>query len=563
MRAQLASLVCVGVFSCGTSPLLPGPGDGGDAGDASISDAGSPDAGLDCSQGVSASADIVLTERGPVRGVVAGGTRAFLGIPYVKPPVGALRWRAPETDFTCWSGVREATSWTPACPQILQAQGVPFDAGAPVEGQEDCLTLNVFTPAAPVDGGAPVMFFIHGGGNTGGSASEVVGATSIHLYDGRNLAARANAVVVTFEYRLGALGFLALSALDAESDDGISGNYGLADQQAALRWVQRNIARFGGDASRVMMFGESAGAVDTCMQLVSTGSSGLFSRAAMESGACQAVPIATKRLEGNTWLAGTGCASSPNVAACLRALTPEQLIRAYPVPVVVGGKKPEVSWGPVIDGVRIAQAPLDTLKNGAHAKVPLLVGSNGDETNLTMPLVTTEAESLAFVSALVGPTLAQSALNLYPTSTYGTPRKALVQLTTDAFFGCSARHAARAAARGQPGVGVYRYLFTRAPVALRGAFHGVELTYVFAHLADVTTSPSAADLAVESSVVNAWANFAATGNPNVTGAPAWALYSSTEPVQRLDSPVTEVKPWRNAECDFWDGVTQTSIPPPP
>lgn len=557
MRPQLVA-GCVFVMACGA----PATGtDGG--GDAGPNDAGTEvDAGLDCNGGIMAAHDLAFTEQGAVRGAVSStGARSFLGIPYAKPPVGSLRWRPPERELTCWSAVRDATQWGAKCPQLPQEQGQPFDAGAPLEGQEDCLTLNVFTPPA-TDGGLPVMVFIHGGGNTVGSASEPLGMTGAKLYDGAELATRGDVLVITLQYRLGALGYLALTALDTERDAGSSGNYGLLDQQLALGWVQRNAARFGGDPARVMLFGESAGALNTCMHLGLPGSAGLFHRALIESGSCNATPITTKRSEGTRWLAGTNCVAAADVPACIRALTPEQVVRAFPVQVVVGARKPEVSWGPVVDGVVMPLNPLDALRTGAGNAVPLIVGHNADETNLTTPLITTEAEYRAAVTTFVGTALTDQVLQLYPVATYGTPRRALVQVSTDGFFGCQARQASRAAALGHPTVPAWRYLFSRAPVAIRGAFHGVELPYVFQRIAALTPTPSPDDLAVEATLLGYWTRFAATGDPNGAAALTWPPVSSVEPIQRLDVTVSTQSAWRNTECDFFDAFAGVSIPAP-
>lgn len=550
------------VIVVGCSAPMPGedagvePVDAGfvDAGD--VEDAGVDAGAADCNAGATAAIDVAFTERGPVRGVASASSIAFLGIPYVKPPVGALRWRPPETDATCWAGVRDATQWGAICPQLEQAQGAPFDAGAPVQGNEDCLTLNVWKPVA-TDGGLPVMVFIHGGGNTGGSAAEEIGATGVKLYDGSLLASRGGVVVVSLQYRVGALGYLTLSSLDAESDAGVSGNYGLLDQQAALRWVQRNVAHFGGDPTKVLLFGESAGAVNTCMQLAAPGAAGLFHRAIIQSGSCTALTALEKRQEGAMWLTGTGCSDT----TCLRGLTPEALIRAYPVPVNVGSRRPPVSWNPNVDGVVLPRNPLEAVRDGEGAAVPVMVGHNLDETNLSMPLITTEAEYRAFVATLVGPTLVDDVVMRYPVATYGSPRRALVQVTTDAFFGCQARLASRAAVHGHPAIPSYRYLFSRAPQALRGAFHGVELPYVFQRLS--LLGGTADDLAVEAAMLSAWTRFATSGDPNGAGLLPWPATSSTEPMLQFDSALSTVGGWRNAECDFFASLGGISIPPPP
>lgn len=562
MRAPLLLAGVSFVLACGPNPSAV---DGGSGGGSAGADAGF-DAGLDCNAGTMAAADLAFTERGPVRGQVTAEGRAFRGIPFVKPPTGALRWRPPEEDSTCWAGVKDALQFGPQCPQLEQEQGTPFDAGAPVFGEEDCLTLNVFTPGgATPDAGLPVMVFIHGGGNTLGSAKEPLGMTGITLYDGTRLAQRGNVVVVTLQYRIGVLGYLSHPSLDVETDGGISGNFGLMDQQAALRWVKRNVAGFGGDPSRVLLFGESAGAVNTCTHLAMPGSAGLFQRAVVQSGSCNAALTPdVRRMESSTWLPGTGCAASADIPSCLRALTPEQLIRAYPVPVVVGSRRPAVSWGPVIDGRVVSEAPYEAMRNGRHLRVPLIVGSNLDETALSMPLITTEQEYRAAVASLAGPMLVDRITQqLYPTATYGTPRRALIQVTTDAFFGCQARLSTRSAALGNVGGPVYRYLFSRAIQPARGAFHGAELTYVFQKVSEALPNPPAPDVAVEASMLGAWTRFAATGDPNGIGAVAWPRYANTEPVLRIDGTPSVISGWRTAECDFWDSVTGLSVPAPP
>lgn len=539
-----------------------------------VDDAGSADSGIvdagqqpvDCNAGVLATAEVVPTERGPVRGLVSSEGRAFRGIAYVKPPVGALRWKPPQEDRACWPQVRDATQFGPKCPQLDQQQGMPFDAGAPFDGAEDCLTLNVFTPpAVSADAGLPVMVFIHGGGNTVGSAIEPAGTNDVLLYDGTRLALRGNVIVVTMQYRIGLLGYLSLPALDAETDGGVSGNYGLMDQQAALRWVQRNVRQFGGDPSRVLLFGESAGAVNTCTHLALPGSAGLFHRAIVQSGACSsALTPDVRRAEAARWLGGTGCASSADLAACLRGLSPEVLIRAYPVPVVVGGRRPDVSWGPVVDGRTLPEVPFQAMRAGRHHKVPLIVGSNLDETALTAPPITTEAEYRGYITAQLGPAVVDRVTTeLYPSATYGSPRGALIQVTTDVSFGCTARLSSRAAAQGQPGVPIYRYLFERAIVPARGAFHGVELAYLFQRLDQTLPFVPPADRTVQSAMLTYWTNFAATGNPNGAGVLAWPELGRSETLLRLDGTLSTGTGWRTTECDFWDSLSGISIPAPP
>jgi para-nitrobenzyl esterase len=381
----------------------------------------------------------------------------------------------------------------------------------------------------------------------------------VKLYDGTDLAARGGVVVVTFQYRVGALGFLTLAQLGAENDAGISGNYGLMDQQAAMRWVQRNIHHFGGDPANVTLFGESAGGVDTCMQLAAPGSAGLFHRAIMESGSCVALTAQEKRAEGATWLASTSCADT----ACLRALTPEQLIHAYPVSVNIGTKRGAVSWNPNVDGQVLPQNPLDALRAGTSHAVPFIMGTNADETNLSMPAVATEAQYQAYLVAQLGQTVADQVIAKYPVASYGTPRAALVQVTTDAFFGCQARMASRAAVLGHPDVPAYRYLFSRALVPARGAFHGEELPYVFQRLSRFVATVPADDATVEADLLALWTGFAKTGAPSAPALLTWPQVSHVEPTQQLDATLSTVSGWRNDECDLWDSLGGVDLPAPP
>ena len=223
-------------------------------------------------------AQIVTISSGQIQGQMNGNIYEFLGIPFATPPVGDMRWKAPvEPDD--WTEILNTTDFSPVCPQKKYEQG---DTTATMEGDEDCLYLNVWSPQLDA-GDLPVMVFIHGGGNQQGGASQETGGTV--MYDGKNLAERGNVVVVTIQYRLGPLGFLVHPGLDAENEEGISGNYGILDQILALKWVQKNISLFGGDPDKVMIFGESAGGVDVGDLLVSPLAAGLFSRAVIQSAA--------------------------------------------------------------------------------------------------------------------------------------------------------------------------------------------------------------------------------------------------------------------------------------
>lgn len=484
---------------------------------------------------------IVHTTAGAIEGVVQGETVAFLGVRYAEPPIGDARFRPPQPRG-CTPGLTPAHSKGPMCPQVEKnAQGMV----TAMLGEEDCLTLNVWTPQVD-DGGRPVLVFIHGGGNAVGSASDP-------LYDGAALAAAQDVVVVTVEYRLGALGFLTHPALAAESEDGVSGNYGLLDQILALRWVQDNIAGFGGDPTRVLLFGESGGAVDVCSLVGSPLAAGLFQRAIVQSGACRERALAKYEADiAGPWVAASGCAQAPDVAACLRALSVAEILTLQPdgYPSVAGLSQ---AWGPHVDGVVVPKPALSAMSDGTHNAMPLIFGANRDET-ANAPISLTVAEYEALVKATFG-ALADLVLAVYPASDYGDDgTAAYVALSSDVKFICNARRAARAADKGQDAP-VYRYHFAydaydAGPNMVKAAFHGLELVYIFGNWG--LYSPNAGDLALSQRLQGAWARFAATGDP--AGADlAWPVYVTAEDNGALlDEPPDLFQGVRTEQCDFWD-----------
>lgn len=515
---------------------------------------------------------VVRTDRGLLMGTRDGESLRWLGIPYAEAPTGARRWRPPAEVSACWSTPLDATQWPRACPQIPQRQGQAFDPMAPIEGQEDCLSLNVWRPAnAAPEAALPVMVFIHGGGNTVGSASEMTQNGS-RLFDGTRLASRGNVVVVTIQYRLGALGWLVHPALEGEPG-GSTVNLALQDQIAALRWVQRNARVFRGDPSRVTIFGESAGGVNVCALVGAPGAAGLFSRALVESGSCLAVQTAeAARMQGAMFAEAAGCASAMDVSACLRGLSTEAALRALAAPVSVSGlDATTVRWGPVISMPTLPERPFDAMLAGRHNRVAFMVGHNTEEVGLTVPAIPTAEAYRAALVAVGGAALADAVMMRYPVSAYGTPRAALVQALTDARFGCQARLSARAAARGAMGAmgaNVYRYLYAQPfeggtpAVRALGAWHGLELAYVFQNVATIAPAATANDLATERALLGYWTRFAATGDPNGDGAPMWPTYGAGEPILRINAAPTVERGWRTSECDAWDLVARASAPAP-
>ncbi len=459
---------------------------------------------------------VVQTDKGAVRGTLSGGVREFLGIPYAAPPVGALRWRAPRPAAP-WAGVRDATSPGKLCAQF----GSPGSGNPNTSTNEDCLYLNVDTPRT-VRGRLPVMVWIHGGGFTGGAGS---------IYDGKVIAEQNNVIVVTINYRLGAFGFLALPSLDAESP-GLSGDYGLEDQQAALRWVQRNSVAFGGNPRNVTIFGESAGGAAVCENMTSPTAAGLFQRVIAESGCLGETSGRPAAEQNGAAFAGRlGCNDAATAAACLRGKSASDVLTA-------GASG---AWSPVVGGAVLPLPPAQALASGRYDHVPLLQGTNHDEGRLFAGLrfdasgaPLTAAHYPAVIQAQVGTANAPMVLDAYPLSAYPSPDLAYAAEFTDSAFSCPALQADQLAARSR----VYGYEFSD-PNAVDdiglpfsfplGAAHSTELAYVFQRMVFLDTIPpfTPAQLHLSNQIIRYWTNFAATGNPNggsAAAGPHWPRY---------------------------------------
>jgi para-nitrobenzyl esterase len=489
----------------------------------------------------------VTTDHGVVRGVLHEGVFAFRGIPYAAPPVGERRF-APPADAPAWPSPREANDWGACCPQLADGKAV---------GQEDCLTLNVWTPQgarASTGGqggtrtGRPVLVFIHGGGNIQGcSAQEGLGQRT---YEGAGLAAARDVVVVTMNYRLGVLGFLEHAALPRDAT-----NLGLRDQAAALRWVQRNIGAFGGDPKRVLLFGESAGAEDTCAQLVSPASRGLFSSALMESAQCPDQSLAAAEKQGADVAAKLGCGGG-DVLACLRAKPVDALVTGAPGATLF---EKGIKYAPVVDGDVLPKAPLAAIGAGEHHHVPFAVGSNSEETLLWLrdkPMLGELGYRLR-LDEMLGKEKAAEVLARYPVASYPDAKEAFIAATTDAVFACPARTLARAMAKAQQEP-VYRYYFshalaTRHRAPEHGAVHGLELLFVWGQLHPNGYRPTDGETALSRAIQGYWARLAA-GDPNGEGARPWPRYHGGDPYLVLDDPVGAGTALHAANCDFWDSV---------
>jgi para-nitrobenzyl esterase len=463
-------------------------------------------------------AGTVHTDKGAIRGTQVAGVREFLGVPYAAPPVGELRWRPPQPHAP-WPGVRDATAYGGQCSQ-------PPSLLSQLTTSEDCLFLNVFTPTRPRAGRpAPVMFWIHGGGLvTGGSNS----------YDPARLVAQGM-VVVTINYRLGALGFLAHPALSAESRRSASGNYGLLDQQAALRWVHHNIPQFGGDAGNVTIFGESAGGLSVHEHLVSPLAGGLFNRAIVESGSYSLTQpsLADAQRTGATFASQAGCVDQS--AACLRAL---------PVNDILAHQNGTIA-SPTVDGFVLPASVGDAVRSGRFNRVPVVEGTNHDEWRLFVAIseltnrapLTADGYVPAIESTLGVPrSTAESLAAAYPLSSYPSPSLALGALGTDAIFACNARTLVGLLSARAP---TYQYEFNdpQAPMPFlppvsfpTGAYHAAELPYVFV----ISPSLLAPDqVRLSGTMVGYWTRFARTGNPNSPSTPYWPRAGAGERFQDL------------------------------
>jgi para-nitrobenzyl esterase len=465
----------------------------------------------------------IKTHQGKVRGksINEEKVRAFLGIPYAAPPLGPLRWKAP-APAAKWKSVRDATNYGARCMQGHPFEDMVFqDAGE----NEDCLYLNVFTPAgAKTKSKLPVMFWIHGGGYRGGSGSEP-------RHDGDFLPAK-DVVLVTINYRLGVFGFLATATL-AQEAGGSTGNYGLMDMIAALRWVQQNITQFGGDPANVTIFGESAGSFAVSTLMASPLAQGLFAKAIGESGGAMNVgapdtrTLADREQRNQEWVNTLGVSS----LAELRTLPAATILAAATA-------KDAPSFSAVVDGTVLTEPVAETYAAGKQARVPLLAGWNRDEGGpLRQPMTADAWQKNA--AKLFGDD-AQSFLALYPDDTDEQSERSAIDYDGDTFiaFGTWKWIEAQVKTGDAP---VYRYHFELpAPPSefhpSSYAFHSDDIEYVFGTL---DTRPGAVwrpeDRKLSDEMMDYWTNFAKTGDPNGPGLPEWPRYDKTDEVMHLDA----------------------------
>jgi para-nitrobenzyl esterase len=498
----------------------------------------------------------VSTQFGSIQGAQNGNVYQFLGIPYAKPPVNDLRWKAPENP-TNWLNTLATTSFAPVCPQKLFQQG---DTTSTIIGNEDCLYLNIWTPQVGA-GNRPVLVFIHGGGNQQGSANEVNGGTQ--MYFGKNMAERGDAVIVTIQYRLGPLGFLVHPGLEPENANGTAGNYAVLDQILALKWVQNNIANFGGDPTKVMIFGESAGGINVGNLLTTPLAAGLFQRACIQSAMPVVNTYSDSKTKGINYVADfTTTGNDVQKIAYMRSLPSDSLVKNENSPL--SGGAVQLAWQPVIDNLVFSNYPLQTIQSGVYNKVPLIIGSNADEMSLSAPQTVLPAMVTALINASVPAANQATATTLYPPGSNTTQAKqSYIGLLTDSQFTATTRRTAQCVSQNQTEP-VWRYFFshkhTLAALANLGSYHGMELFYVFNNWENATAGSGIlfkpADDSVQVNMLNYWVNFAKTGNPNGTDLVAWPQYNASTDcyLEIKATPNGNQCGLRTAQSDLWDDV---------
>ena len=504
----------------------------------------------------------VSTEHGMLEGAWSQADASigvFRGIPYAQPPVGNLRWRAPQ-DLAPWTGVRQATTFGAACWQSYSDDAFVWSRGE-FPRSEDCLHLNIWQPEK-TDATAPVMVWFHGGAHTGGFAH-------VELFDGTELA-RQGVVVVTVNYRLGPWGFLAHPALAEESEHNSTGNYGLMDKIAALKWVQKNIQGFGGNPDNVTLFGQSAGSSSVCALMASPLASGLFDKAIGQSAAC----LVREKRDANGQQRGARLAQlalgelgaqdseSQVTAKQLRSIDNQSLLSAMENSPWSEGSRI------VVDGWVLPEAPVDVFNANQQAKVPLLVGSLANEGHELLPLnnALTESELDQYLNKTFAET-APKLKALYAEDLAISPGMALREILTDAFMAMSMRGWAQYNHNAdQP---TYLYYMDYVPPAYQiylfddpnlnlpggprstGAYHSGDLAYVFNNVGKTGDFWLEEDFAMARAMSGYWTNFAKTGNPNGANLPNWARYEpQNHNTQLLSNPIKTIAGAKREKLDL-------------
>jgi len=501
--------------------------------------------------------DPIKIDTGLVSGAVVGEKQdihAYQGIPFAAPPVGDLRWKPPQPAAP-WQGVKSCTEFGPAPMGYFGS----FKSYAPIS--EDCLYLNVWTPAKTTGDKLPVMVWMYGGAFRFGEGSSP-------SYNGEKLAGHG-VIVITFNYRLGPLGWLAHPLLSKESEHNSSSNYGLLDQIAALQWVQKNIAAFGGDPNRVTIFGQSAGATSVICLLASPLAKGLFQRAISES---MYESAAWKDIRqdkygqesaekmGQQLAKDIGCDTAPDPIACMRAKSAQEVMDkgAPPTSVVAPGYRYE----PCVDGWVVPDLPLNIFEAGKQNAVPLMIGSTADDWSLLQMLIgpVTVDSYQKSVKDMFG-AKAQQVLTMFPAGDDKQAKASDKQVWTLFTFTCPAR--VYASAMNKVNSKAYFYQFSRIPPGAKtlGAFHALDVNYVFGNFIPILSPLKAdkyfddSDRALSETIINYWAAFAANGDPNKQGLTQWPDYAANTGQYLNLGDTIQVKSNINSEtCDMFMNV---------
>jgi len=503
--------------------------------------------------------DRVKTESGLVEGVAAPspGVRIFRGIPFAAPPIGALRWKAPQP-VKPWKGVRKAAEFGPRCMQAPIYPDMIFRDRADKPMSEDCLYLNVWTPAKSAHDSLAVMVWFYGGGFQAGSSSEP-------RYDGENFAAKG-IIVVSVNYRLGVFGFLSHPELTRESREHATGNYGLMDQIAGLRWVKKNIAAFGGDPDKVTIAGESAGSLSVSALMASPLSSELIRGAIGESGAFFGHPPAGSAMQPLSETEKTGTKFAEAIGAKdlagLRAKTAEELLAA-------AQKDPSMRFWPSVDGYVLPKDVATIFAEGKQSHVPLLAGWNAQEASWAVVYAKEKPTAQTFPEQMRARFNDRSAeiLKLYPAKSDEEARESAIGLASDLFIVyITWEWLEQQNKTGQ--APVYGYVFDRTPPVSPdmkvngvspkelGARHACEIEYVFGTLKSQPNPWEPLDLKISDAMLSYWANFTKTGDPNGSDLPKWPVYSGTGDfsMMHFGEEVQAAAQAHRDRYEFWSGA---------
>ena len=504
---------------------------------------------------------VVTISQGKLQGNVdSQGVWVFKGIPFAKPPVGDRRWAPPEPPDPWGPEIRKVTDYAPMCVQV-DLKNVNYSRTV---GAEDCLMLNIWTTSVTPTTKLPVLVFIHGGGYMSGSSSGSEQA-GFPLYIGSNLAKQGPAVVVTIAYRVGVLGFIGHPALSSQSGYGGSGNYGHMDQIRALEWVRDNIAQFGGDPSKVMIFGQSGGATSTLALLVSPRARGLFRSAIIHSMAAFTFTLSDVETKGLMVEKNLGCSNEDPARAlsCMRGKSAHDATVSISNDLAMGGTG--TVFGPNVDGFVFPDTMMNLVRAGKQNQVPVIVGTTADEFITIAPLMLTRevqteeqyANSVASYFASISSSVPPGAiLAAYPSTAYPSRKEAVTAMMSDYVYTCPARMLARSLSKTHKAPVrrfLYAHIFTSPGWGEYRAAHGFELLFLFGPLPrEVWLNFDESERKLQTQMIRAWVNVANSGSPEEADF-NWPTYDARlDNYLILDTPSRTGNDFRKIQCDFWE-----------